>query len=93
VRRHDFSMFIVVSWFVAQITISSNTDIFMKAAERKAQRDWYKQNSGSIFIVLWISLRNILLDTRGQPPVPINRLLTTLLDMVKDATDPWLLFL
>ncbi|KAG2150587.1 hypothetical protein DEU56DRAFT_728974 [Suillus clintonianus] len=46
------------------------------AAERKAQRDWYRQN-----------------NTRGQPPVPINRLLTTLLDMVKNATDPWLLFL
>ncbi|KAG1742828.1 hypothetical protein EDB19DRAFT_1700586 [Suillus lakei] len=46
------------------------------AAERKAQRDWYRQT-----------------NTRGQPPVPINRLLTTLLDMVKDATDPWLLFL
>ncbi|KAG1808266.1 uncharacterized protein BJ212DRAFT_1384423 [Suillus subaureus] len=46
------------------------------AAERKAQRDWYRQN-----------------NTRGQPPVPINRLLITLLDIVKNATDPWLLFL
>ncbi|KAG1732216.1 uncharacterized protein EDB91DRAFT_1152196 [Suillus paluster] len=46
------------------------------AAERKAQRDWYRQN-----------------NTRGQPPVPINRLLPTLLERVKNATDPWLLFL
>lgn len=66
----------------------------LKAAERKAQRDWYRQNSGSIFMTPSVAFRNLLLvDTRGQPPVPINRLLTTLLDMVKNATDPWLLFL
>ncbi|KAH7927147.1 TPR-like protein [Leucogyrophana mollusca] len=34
-----------------------------------------------------------LCDDRKQPPIPINRSLLELLGMVKNATDPWLLFL
>jgi hypothetical protein len=36
---------------------------------------------------------NIPLDVRGQPPIPFNRSLLDHLELVKDATDPWLLFL
>ncbi|KAF8161139.1 hypothetical protein B0H34DRAFT_699614 [Crassisporium funariophilum] len=32
-------------------------------------------------------------NNRHQPPVPINRSLSDLLDLVKDTRDPWLLFL
>ncbi|KAF8973218.1 hypothetical protein BDZ97DRAFT_1936102 [Flammula alnicola] len=32
-------------------------------------------------------------NNRHQPPVPINEFLGDLLDLVKDSTDPWLLFL
>lgn len=32
-------------------------------------------------------------DNRHQPPIPINNSLGELLEMVRDAQDPWLLFL
>ena len=32
-------------------------------------------------------------DNRHQPPVPINQSLGDLLELVKDSSDPWLLFL
>lgn len=35
----------------------------------------------------------IEVDNRHQPPVPINTSLQDLLEAVKTATDPWLLFL
>jgi len=34
-----------------------------------------------------------MLDSRLQPPVPVNKVLSELLDEVNDIEDPWLLFL
>jgi len=34
-----------------------------------------------------------MLDSRLQPPVPVNKVLGELLDEVNNAEDPWLLFL
>lgn len=37
--------------------------------------------------------RNTFTETRNQPTLPINTSLTGLLEMVRNATDPFLLFL
>jgi len=43
---------------------------------------------------IWILIMStIVLDSRLQPPVPINKVLNELLDEVNDTGDSWLLFL
>src|SRR6202021_2869956 len=63
-----------------------------KASEKKALRDWHKLDSEHAFPFPSTCLISVV-DDRRQPAIPINGSLCELLEMVKNVTDPWLLFL
>lgn len=63
-----------------------------KASEKNALRDWHKLDSWNYPFIPIIHLNSIT-GNRHQPPAPLNSSLNELLGMVRDTTDPWLLFL
>jgi anaphase-promoting complex subunit 8 len=63
-----------------------------KASEKKALRDWHKLDSEHAFPLPLTRLISVV-DDRRQPAIPVNGSLWELLEMVKNVTDPWLLFL
>ena len=63
-----------------------------KATEKKAMREWYKLDSESCSLLANLMLI-FSLDTKQQPLMPVNTELYTLLQLVQNSTDPWLLFL
>jgi anaphase-promoting complex subunit 8 len=86
-----YSHFIVskIVWFTPRACLIMND----RPVKRKASEIGTNLTVGYGFNFLEFSWSDLFSDNRHQPPIPVNSALHDLLNMVRNTTDPWLLFL